>query len=212
MRRLGLMLTFAAATALAQRGGIVTDAPAGALPAGGFASGFGLPQLSPIPTLQPLPAFFPGAVFRTGPAFGIRRSLGAGFFPYFSIGGYAAYPPAQNIVVVQAPPPPAAAPAPAPPKPAQPRIWEAPAAPSREGEHAGGEPKSFQIALKNGSTTAATAVWAEDDTLHWVDTNGVHWRAGLDMIDRDATRRLNQAQNLVLRLPAAAGPPRLPPQ
>ncbi len=203
MRRLGLMLTFAAATALAQRGGIVMGGPASGFPSGGFAFGAGLPPLSPIPAIQPLSAFLPGLAPGIGEAFGFRRSFGAGFFPYFGVRGYAAYPPSQNLVVVQAPPQSAVTSTPAPEKPAQLRIWEAPAGSASEARRAGEDPKSFQIAFKNGPTVAAAAVWVQNNTLHYVDAEGVHWRTGLDTIDRDVTRRLNQAQNLVLRLPAA---------
>lgn len=199
MQRLGLMFLLAAATALAQRGGLVTGGPAGGFPSGGFAFGAGLPPLAPIPTLRPLPAFVPG-VAPGAAAFGFPRRFGAGFFPYIALGGYAVYPPSQNIVLVQAPPQPELRRAADPPKPAQPRIWEAPAA---EDRRTPGEVKSFRIAFKNGPTAAATAVWVEDNILHYVDQEGVHWRTGLDTVDRDVTRRLNQAQNLVLRLPAA---------
>jgi len=43
-------------------------------------------------------------------------------------------------------------------------------------------------------------VWVQDNVLHYVDSEGAHKRVSLTAIDRDVTRRMNQAQNLDLRV------------
>jgi hypothetical protein len=61
----------------------------------------------------------------------------------------------------------------------------------------------FAIALKNGTSQSATAVWAEGQELHYFDPDGRHLRVALDAVDREATRRLNAQRKLQLRLPPA---------
>jgi hypothetical protein len=78
-------------------------------------------------------------------------------------------------------------------------IWEAP---EQSAERLPiEEPRTFAIALKDGTTVSAAAVWVQDNVVHYVDSEGAHRRAPLDTIERDITARLNREQNLVLRLP-----------
>ena len=159
----------------------------------------GMPSVSPIPSVRPIPPV------GMAPGFGFGRPLrpnAALLGPYFS-GGYAltpdygVSPSLQNVIVLQ----PAAEPLPAPPsKPPQSMIWEAPAqtpvaAPVVE------DPPSFAIALKNGTKISAAAIWVQGNDVHYMDADGAHKQVALDAIDRDATRQLNRARNLVLRLP-----------
>lgn len=63
------------------------------------------------------------------------------------------------------------------------------------------EPPAFSIALRDGSVNSAVATALQGDSLVFVDSDGGQQRIALDMIDRDATRRLNRAKGLDLRLP-----------
>lgn len=65
------------------------------------------------------------------------------------------------------------------------------------------EPPDFAIVLKNGSTLSAVAVFASDNSLHYVDPDDRHLRVSLSQVDRAATLKLNRARNLSLYLPAA---------
>jgi hypothetical protein len=70
---------------------------------------------------------------------------------------------------------------------------------------ASNEPPAFYvIALKNGSHLAAAAVWVQGNDLRYVDADDQNRRVPLADIDRMATRELNQARNLNLRLPPPA--------
>ena len=183
-----LSLVLSAATGVfAQRGGSVRmGGPVGVAP------NAGMPALSPIPPLQPIPALglSAPAVHPSARPFGVFPA-----YSYFPTGGYAASPPVQNFVVLQVAPQPSPNPEP-PPKPPTSMIWESGnAAPVAQ------EQRAFAIALKDGTTVSAAAVWAQDNVLHYVDTEGAHKRVALAAIDRDITRRMNQAQNLVLQLP-----------
>ncbi len=115
-------------------------------------------------------------------------------------GGYAAYPemplpPVTNVVVFEPPPaPPLVLP---PPEPIHSSIQELKPAPSSE------PPVFFVIALKDGSRLTAAAVWVQGNDLRYVDADDQNRRVPLAAIDRTATRELNQARNLNLRLPPA---------
>ena len=65
-------------------------------------------------------------------------------------------------------------------------------------------PAFYVIALKNGSHLDAAAVWVQGNDLHYVDADDQNRRVPLADIDRTATRELNQARNLNLRLPPPA--------
>jgi len=152
----------------------------------------GIPTFSPIPPLQPIPPLGLSAP----PIHRVARP--APFFPgysYIPAGGYTAPPPSQNFVVLQVTPQPSVNPEP-PPKPPQSMIWE-----SGKATPESSDQRTYTIALKDGTALSAAAVWVQDNVLHYVDSEGAHKRVSLTAIDRDVTRRMNQAQNLDLRLP-----------
>ena len=111
-------------------------------------------------------------------------------YDYPSYGADYAPAPAPNVVVVQLPPPPSP-----PPTPEIHEYSGASAAPASD------EQPAYAIALKDGSVHAAAAVTVQDNTLHYVDPDGQHRLVPLDMVDREATRRLNRERNLRLQLP-----------
>jgi len=191
------LVMFAATCALAQRGGPgfgggrIGVAPNPRMPPAP------IPWVGPIPPLGPTAPGFPG---------GGNRSVlrpGATFFgPYipsvgYPSGGYPVSPSTQNVIVLQSVP---ETPPPPPPKPAKLMIWEAPGQAAPEAPVAS-EPRAFAIALKDGTTISAAAVWAQDNLAHYIDAEGAHKRVPLSAIDREVTLRLNRARNLVLRLP-----------
>ena len=206
------LVLLGATGALAQRGG------AGGTGGGGLAGGRlrggmpnsagnpGMPILSPIPLVQAIPALGLGT---PRPDMGglntFQRpvSVFPGYPYQYISGGYSPYPLLQNILVVQSAPPLRNTEPPAPPKPAQLIIWESASASSRETPVAA-EQRVYVVALKDGKTISAAAVWVQDNVLHYIDSEGAHKRESLEAIDRDSTRQLNRAQNLELRLP----PPR----
>ena len=65
-------------------------------------------------------------------------------------------------------------------------------------------PAFYVIALKNGSHSDAAAVWIQGNDVHYVDADDESHRVALADVDRTATRTLNQARNLNLRLPPPA--------
>jgi hypothetical protein len=175
----------------------------------------GIPPVGPIPpfTLNTLsPGFFNAGFFGRnagfyGRGFGSRSGFGDGYLPYGAyplFGDYGqefpAGPPNTTYITNNAPAalPPAYSPEP-PPKPAQGIIhdykWPS------EGPPATGEAAAFTIALKDGSRRSAVAAWVQDGTLHYVDGNGKKQVLASDIIDRDATERLNKEKNLAIHLP-----------
>ena len=60
---------------------------------------------------------------------------------------------------------------------------------------------TFVIALKDGSQTAATAVWVQQGAVHFIDADDRPQQIPLASVDRNLTRKLNQEKNLDLRLP-----------
>jgi hypothetical protein len=207
------LMSFAAAGALAQPHG---GGRAGGAPQGRFGRGvpvspgypqqgvgtFGLPPVGPIPWVSPVqPAGIAPSGFGAA-RFG-RRGFGYGYPGYlplaYSDGYYApVQAPAQNIIVVQTAPPPVVVEA--PPAPANPVIHDYP----QTGQAQPAPPvetSTFAVVLKNGTNIAATAVWFQDNALHYVDLSGKHGSVSLDAVDYAATNRQNRAQNLNLRLP-----------
>jgi hypothetical protein len=65
-------------------------------------------------------------------------------------------------------------------------------------------PAFYVIALKNGAHLDAAAVWVQANDLRYVDPDDQNHRVPLADVDRSATRELNQARNLNLRLPPPA--------
>jgi hypothetical protein len=151
------------------------------------ALGAGLPPLRPTS---------PRAVPPSRPFRGGFPLIGAGY----GWGGYGyapAYPenaPVVNNTVVFEPPPIPVA----PPEPIHSSIQDLkPAANDAP-------PAFFVIALKNGSRLSAAAVWVQGNDLRYVDADDQNRRVPLADVDRAATRELNQARNLNLRLPPPA--------
>lgn len=64
------------------------------------------------------------------------------------------------------------------------------------------EPPIFLIAMKDHTVFTASAYWIEDDTLHYITTQGSENSASMDLIDRDLSRRLNRERNVAFGLPA----------
>jgi hypothetical protein len=130
-----------------------------------------------------------------------RNHRGGGGFPFwggYDYGGYAPAPadqapPVNNNVVFE--PPPVFVP---PPEPIHSSIQNFTPAASNA------PPAFYVIALKNGSRVDAAAVWVQGNDLRYVDAEDQNRRVSLADIDRTATRELNQARNLNLRLPPPA--------
>ena len=86
---------------------------------------------------------------------------------------------------------------PPPPAPIRSSIQEVNLPPSSE------PPTFFAIALKDGTKLSAAAVWVQGSDLRVVDAEGANRHIPLAAVDRTATRELNQARHLNLRLPPA---------
>lgn len=154
------------------------------------ALGSGLPPLQQTAPRVPPPR---GHHVPIGPVYGGGYWGGYGF----GYGGYAPTAPEPapivNNIVFEAPP--VILP---PPEPIHSSIQDfKPAASSAP-------PAFYVIALKNGSRLDAAAVWVQGNDLRYVDADDQNRRVSLANIDRTATRELNQARNLNLRLPPPA--------
>lgn len=171
----------------------------------GFRSGAG--QFRPQTTVG-VPSVRDSRFFENG-VNRARRNFAGAYSPYLwaypFLGGYGLdYPlpciedrATDNTTIVQ-PSPPLTYPAP-PPAPAQAVIneykWNEPAGAGGDGSN------TFTIALKDGSKRYSTAVWVQDGTLHYVDSEGRQQVLSSGLIDRNATERLNGRHNLRLQLP-----------
>jgi hypothetical protein len=154
------------------------------------ALGSGLPPLrSSGPLARPHRGGFP-----PNAAYG----YGYGFGGYGYAEPYPDAPPVvSNVVLFQQPAIPAA-----PPEPIHSSIQNV----KGDSEQAASDapPAFFVIVLKNGSHVAASAVWVQGNEAHYVDGDGQGHRVPLADVDRTATRELNQANHLNLRLPPPA--------
>lgn len=132
---------------------------------------------------------------------------GAGYGYGYGFGGYGyaipdeeaapVAPIVNSVVLVPQPAVPAA-----PPEPIHSSIQNLK---SDAEESAGNAPPAFfVIVLKNGSRLTASAVWVQGNQAHYVDGDGDGRRVPLANVDRTATRELNQASHLNLRLPPPA--------
>ena len=151
---------------------------------------------------------------RGGPARGFTRSAsashrGASPLPYEL--GYASFPYdfstpyeylLQPIVIVQPALPPAAIPD--PPREVHPLIIDYKPTTAGLSALAAGELPAFAIVLKDGSTLSALSIVAEDDGLHFVDSDDRHMRISMAQIDRAVTLKLNRERGLTLHLPPAS--------
>ena len=68
-------------------------------------------------------------------------------------------------------------------------------------EFAGTGATTFTIALKDGSKRYSLAVWVQDGNLHYLDSQGRQQVISSEVIDRNATERLNSQSDLKLQLP-----------
>ncbi len=130
--------------------------------------------------------------------------IGAGYGYGYGFGGYAYIPPnaepapvVNSVVLLQQPAVPAA-----PPEPIHSSIQnlKGDSEPSSNDE----PPAFFVIVLKNGSRLTASVVWVQGNDARYVDGDGQGSRVPLADVNRAATRELNQAHNLNLRLPPPA--------
>jgi hypothetical protein len=116
-------------------------------------------------------------------------------FPWF-LGdyGYDFYAPAPNVVMIQQAPLYVMVPT-APSPPPTPEIHEY-SHPSTAGDE-----QAFAIVLKDGSVHSAVAVTVQANGLYYVEPDGAHRLVKLDVLDREATARLNRERKLQLQLP-----------
>lgn len=159
------------------------------------ALGAGLP---PLHSLRPHPSGMnlgpPSRSHRSG--FPIGYSYGFGGYEY--AGPEAATAPVvNNLVLVPQPALPVA-----PPEPIHSSIQNV----KGDSAQISGDapPAFFVIVLKNGARLMASAVWVQRDDARYVDSDGQGHRVPLADVDRTATRELNQAHHLNLRLPPPA--------
>lgn len=147
--------------------------------------------------LPPLQQTAPRAAPPRGHHVPIGPAYGAGYWGGYGYGGYApaAPEPAPVINNIVFEPPPVILP---PPEPIHSSIQNFKPAASNE------PPSFYVIALKSGTRLAAAAVWVQGNDLRYVDADDQNRRVPLADIDRTATRELNQARNLNLRLPPPA--------
>jgi hypothetical protein len=164
--------------------------------ASGQRPGRGIPPVSPIPSVQPVRP--PAGAHRPGTRFG---SSPYGYAGPLLWGGYDYdyYPPAPNVIVVPPVPAPVVVQEVAPPVPHSEVREYAPAAATPAEPQ--GEQASFALVLKDGSIRSAVAVSVQDNTVHYVEPDGQHLNVSLDLIDREATKRLNAERKLRLQLP-----------
>jgi hypothetical protein len=150
------------------------------------------PQVGPRSGVPPIHAtrphhFFPNAL-----------PLFLGDFGY----GYGGYEPAPSVVMLQQPALYVLVP-PAPSVPLKSEIHEyqqpaaVPAPPTAD------EAQAFAIVLKDGSVHSAVAVTVQASAIYYVDPDGSHRLVSLELVDREATGRLNREHRLRLQLPPA---------
>jgi len=102
--------------------------------------------------------------------------------------------PTPTIVMVQPPAPPE--PPPPPPPPPVPAIHEYTWSDAGSDSNA-----AFSIALKNGTTESAVAVWTQGDRVCFITSNGVERQVPVSQIDRANTMQMNHAKRLKLSIP-----------
>jgi len=79
-------------------------------------------------------------------------------------------------------------------------VYQAPSRPLAEGTSSTKVPV-FLIAYADHSVYTAVAYWVEDDTLHYITTDGKHNQASLALIDRKMSEDLNKERDIDFRLP-----------
>jgi hypothetical protein len=162
----------------------------------------GLPPVAPIPPLGNSTPSTQNLSGRRhfGPA---GRGFGYGGYPFLWGDSGDVYAPQPEMQFAEPPPPARYVIVQASPPPVRPEIHEYGSTNPADAEPSGQEPPTFAIALESGSTRSAVAVAVQGDALVYVDEDGAQQRIALDAVNRDATRRLNRAKGLDLRLPPA---------
>ena len=79
------------------------------------------------------------------------------------------------------------------------QVYQAPT--SRQPEPAETQGSTLFIALKDGWVYTASDYWVEGGTLHYITTQGKHNQASLDLVDRQASSRLNSGKAFELPPP-----------
>lgn len=157
-----------------------------------------------------------GFGFNRGPArFPYGFDYGYDGYLYYDAGSPYGYPPQPIIVVQQPPPQPIVVvqqPPPQPPREVHSAIINYPQPAPGGFVPSEGEPQTFGIVLKDGSTRSAIAVveGTSDGMLHYVDSEERSLRISMDEVDREATRKLNRERKLNLWLPATPQPTAAP--
>ncbi len=126
-------------------------------------------------------------------------------YPLFDGGYDYGYPSSPNIIIVQQPAPQMIVQQ-APHEVVRPEIHnykESPLAATAAPPTANTEEATFVIALNDGSRPSASAVWVQNSTLHYIDTEDRQHQVPLKSVDRESTRKLNRERKLDFWLPAA---------
>ena len=84
-----------------------------------------------------------------------------------------------------------------PPPPVRPELHE-----YKWPDSSGDTSAAFVLMLTDGSVRPASAVWVQDNTLHYITPEGTGGRLGLHSINREGTRAANAAKHLTLWLPS----------
>jgi hypothetical protein len=118
--------------------------------------------------------------------------IGGAYYPYTSYGSYG-YTAAPNVIII---------------------LRNRPAATQTivRRQRSNGDadtslersPAYFLIAAKDGAIYSAAAYWVEDETLHFITTDGRHDHLEMAQVDRALSQKLNQSRRVAFGLP----PPR----
>jgi hypothetical protein len=154
-----------------------------------------------IPPLQPVPHF--GINAPISPAGqGLRHAVFSAFggvgYPVFGGAYEDGYVPMPILILLQQAP---AAPAEAPRETARSQMRDYKDDTGTAGETSPGAPQAtFSIALRDGTTQAAVAIWVQDNVLHYRTPEGAQRQVAVSAIDRPTTDRVNREKNLTFPL------------
>lgn len=162
-----------------------------------FPTDSSLPSIAPIPPLGGSRAPMQRFGQPSGRPGGRQYSGFPYWFPFST--GYTTVPESpQNVVVMQSAPQPQPAvtpkPAPSPKSEIRDYTWQTSGAV---------QSTSFSIALKDGRTEMADAVWVQSGFVRFVTPQGEDRSVPLDKVDRERTERMNRENGLRLRIPHA---------
>jgi len=178
------------------RGGFGGGFPGGVATRGGFHGGhFGLPPVRPIPPLasRGIHNRFRNYGYGSG-------GLGWGYPGAFDdYGGPGYYDGGYQSPMISVPEEESCGPTfiQPPPPPVHPELHE-----YKWPESSGDTAATFVLMLTDGSVRPATAVWIQDNTLHYITPEGAGGSVGLQSVNREGTRLANVAKHLTLWLPA----------